>query len=914
MSGTITDQIYSAAPDKALAGTPEILFNYDSRNITANAGSSYVTGCLNASIGQIPSGYIPIYTHTDGSAISGLVMQYDNIVTASDGSMVGCAFAALLPENLGAANGSTKTKSYQWAVVAGTPNTTPVVTLAQIMANSDYKAKFHGGSLEGASTVSLNDILTNFSAGPDWGANPLGGYTVQYGPAGTRINAWRFLKQDSDGTSHRWLRARFEMFFFAAGGSGVSAYGTVRAEHPNILGPVTGGTNGPSTVPNFYTCIAELWNGSSQVITSEFAGAIGGSLDSLTFSVPSGSFAVANNGISVATSLNSFYAYQVTSTGTVPSGFTSGGIYFPITTSTSGQTGITYFFNNRNDAVDAYFGVSWTSNTGKSPGDVTYANNQFWRCSVGGTTASSGSGPSGSGTVTDGSVTWVSFLVPITTTGSGTVTFTGMACIAHGCGFFMTTTDAEAEPIWLGTGSYATRPAKVMRIMDFDHIRLGAKGLSWPYDPQWSCSPPPTDVTYLWRANAMANIPWDVNTTGDSSNDPRIGKDGVVAAVFIYLCNVLDYANITLFARTLRRQAFGWADYQSRYIDETRGRRTCGTNTNYTGLGVARPNMDYLGNGGFIGKRSNGYVFRYGQFVDGSHLPMHAKFAYRQFGYDAFLGEMVDQIGSLAMQSARNVTSSSGTVYYSPWTGENQQVRGAGWFGHAMLAARYHCPDSDPETAHYRECMSNAAGYYLDRAQNNNAAMKAIGYVIPLDIGLTAYGVANTQIWMHHYFNSALMCWIWSGFDSRFRTAVVTYGGYKWMTNLYLPEFGGQMVLCGTAELNWNTSQTIDSAIGSIAGVWAGSPSVPAIDQWGYPGQACQSEFSSPCWIGSAGPLGKDVTDFPSLAALTFEMCDIVGGIPNARPARERYRARVARYGGMNLNKYPTFSARSNAP
>lgn len=77
---------------------------------------------------------------------------------------------------------------------------------------------------------------------------------------------------------------------------------------------------------------------------------------------------------------------------------------------------LTSSFFNRDDAATArriHWNESpWAASTAYLLDSFVVANDKLWRCTVPGTSDSVGSGPSGSGAVTDGSVTWVEVLGP----------------------------------------------------------------------------------------------------------------------------------------------------------------------------------------------------------------------------------------------------------------------------------------------------------------------------------------------------------------------------------------------------------------------------------------------------------------------------------------------------------------------
>lgn len=81
-----------------------------------------------------------------------------------------------------------------------------------------------------------------------------------------------------------------------------------------------------------------------------------------------------------------------------------------------GDGRLTTLFFNRDDAATArhiHWNESpWTASTEYVLDSFVVANGKLWRCTVPGTSDSVGSGPSGTGAVVDGSVTWLEVLGP----------------------------------------------------------------------------------------------------------------------------------------------------------------------------------------------------------------------------------------------------------------------------------------------------------------------------------------------------------------------------------------------------------------------------------------------------------------------------------------------------------------------
>jgi hypothetical protein len=143
---------------------------------------------------------------------------------------------------------------------------------AALAAISDWKIKATGFDLgTDAYTVLVNDILANFSAFDPvkgWGANPLGGWRlVRSGPYCTLYKAWRYLKRDSDGASHRWLKISLYLSVYPDGAGGYEFEIVAVPMQKNTYGPHPAGTIGatdPAQQP-YHGAVYTLWNGAAKM-------------------------------------------------------------------------------------------------------------------------------------------------------------------------------------------------------------------------------------------------------------------------------------------------------------------------------------------------------------------------------------------------------------------------------------------------------------------------------------------------------------------------------------------------------------------------------------------------------------------------------------------------------------------------
>ena len=320
----IVDQVSSPSVPVPFEGTSEEWFNYDDRNIAAPVGAAFVRGGLQAGMGLIPAGKLPILVHSNGSSISGLLMQYDKLSTAPDGSTLCLRWAAMNPEVLAPANaGPGARRSYKWILQTVPRNTTAKIAVSDIKSWTDYKVKVSGGNLDSSYSWSVNDVLTNGigSAAPaNWGRNPLQSWEItESGPVCTSLRLRGYLRRDSDGAFHAWATIEGFLTFWHCDNGKVQAHGWFRVANSNVLGPALNATAALLSTKGkaVIQAIWELYNGSSRVTTSDFLGVVGGPLDDRSQSLIG--LALSNGGLTTSALMDG-HAYQVTSSATVPEG------------------------------------------------------------------------------------------------------------------------------------------------------------------------------------------------------------------------------------------------------------------------------------------------------------------------------------------------------------------------------------------------------------------------------------------------------------------------------------------------------------------------------------------------------------------------------------------------------------------
>jgi hypothetical protein len=185
----------------------------------------------------------------------------------SDGSIRFAALSFLLPRTVAAG----ETVIFQLATEGAIPLPGTPITVEQIVAASDIELRIRGGDF-GADTftVSANDVLQKFKPwgnGSTWGANPLGGWEViRSSPICTEVRVWRYLKRDSDGASHRWVKAKLYVRAWTDGKGGIRGFQVLPGLfQENAHGPHPLGSVGNATTPYAHAGAVSLYNGSTQV-------------------------------------------------------------------------------------------------------------------------------------------------------------------------------------------------------------------------------------------------------------------------------------------------------------------------------------------------------------------------------------------------------------------------------------------------------------------------------------------------------------------------------------------------------------------------------------------------------------------------------------------------------------------------
>ena len=683
----------------SLAALPErgpVTFRLQAR---ARSERPHVTFGQAFARGDVPAGSLVSLIGSGGVRIP---VQQDQENRWPDGSLRFAALSFIAPQGFAA----RQTTTYQLGAEPGSPNRDGI-TPAQLVHATDFKLKISGCDY-GADTftVSVNEVLATTRAwdkGKGWGSNPLGGWeVVRAGPICTEWRVWRMLKRDSDGASHRWVKA--VLYVRAWGASG--PYEVLPSlRQSNSYGPHPAGTVGDTGPQQAYAGVAELWNGSTRLH------AWGGPDDHRAASVPASAFDSAHSCLTSAAG----FAYEAWSLAVAvsgpgaPSSIPRNKAYWLTRPSPDGHgPGLSVYRQyTENSPGDRSF-APWKPHEAVDPNSKrTFPDGSVRYTSKGGTTGATPTTSNVSG-LKDGTVTWdVTIILSFSRQAAGRATIVPVIGTFPGSNVVLAT--PSGDPVWVGTGSAATRP-EILVAHDAAYLTRRARIL------------PPYDLRLDVQPDSGASAPYEPNNPsiysdsgGDAPGDERIGYLSQSQA-HLLLCP-LDPVR----EAACKSMALSFLDYPGTWEDERTGRLVARTERHYPGL-IANPGFalgDWSTKGDpawqGLGAGLNMYEGRYKALMDASHLPALWIMPFLRTGHPAYaelgLNEAMAMLSSQWPGSNRDPKIGDRTyqnVVLAPYT---QQVRGMGWGLRVLGATDALMPDSDPMRALIRDAMDDNAGF-----------------------------------------------------------------------------------------------------------------------------------------------------------------------------------------------------------
>lgn len=784
-------------------------------NTGSTASGQLVTWAQPFAQGDVPSGSKVQVYKADG--VTPITTQEDGCSTwLQDGSRKNCTLSIVQPDSI-TGSGSIPTKIN---AVAGSPNTTPNVTKANITGNTNFCLKT-SDLLESNATsetgtwdlICLNTVLNSYNqynGSTGYGSNPVGGWDiVATGPNRYGIHAFEYAKRESDGAIHKWLRTDMWIDFWGSGSSPCPCSMTWNVSEPNTFGPISGGTVGPSSEGG-YVFSAQFMAGSTTL--KNFGGASGDqtlTLSSADFNTttgivtfPGGNWTERTGGVfpvifsstgSLPTGLVAATPYWIYADGVTPDAYplapfqcaaaANGCSLFIIPGSPSQnialQPGNYVSVPNPNNDQPLYVKFCTTSACTASSADTAIAASTTSLLPVGSgntymayyTTSTEGGGSS---------------VVPIqgfSTAGSGTITATFALQVTPwaASGLLM---DTKANRLWVdSSGATLTTAPAILVGHDFAYLTQKTKAVP-PYivNLAGNLLAYPTPIltyypgAYLW--------PLDLNTTGDSVGDERIGYLNHTA---IYSIAQPSDQNAAIQSAVL---AASWSRTHQYHQDETVGLPVTfnngvnGTGTAYPTMGAVQVNqrtypystspwlVPNFGGAGIVNQ--DPIQERYGDWIDSSHLVLPQQGVFFKTGQP----EWEDQMLQEANASIGNFQGTTATVgpntYYRPILSGNTVTRGAGWLGRALDQAYWFAPATSPVAPYLKDLDKGDGDYALDYALNATTANEqSLGYYPP---DISEYALQNDyQWWMDDFMWLHVSMDAWRNEFSSYNTYATTY-------------------------------------------------------------------------------------------------------------------------------------------
>lgn len=562
---------------------------------------------------------------------------------------------------------------------------------AALSANSDFKVVHGPGFDAGIATytTSMNSIRTNYSErNPGYGtAYPTGGWEItKYGPNCIEFHGWQYIKNDSSGKFHGYVRC--DMWVKAWSPTG--PYETyVRTSMPNTWNTITASstTSEQYNIPQGrFATLVQVKNGST-VIKYD-----GGPNDINAQIVPNTNFNTTTKQLNYQ--LGTFFpqtGVYFTSTGAVPTGLTANTLYWP--SYLNGGSDDPYLITCRQYcSLVEQNGTrpGWLPNTPYNVNAWIINNGVQYLCTAGGTSAASG-GPTGGALgsdIIDGSVHWTNISVGFSDQGSGTIKASPVSmCFPQSA--FVTAGD-YGDAIWSGSG---TRPTIVVG-HNFNYLTQKSK-FTLPYNINaGSIASNLVQPTYL-PSRFQAGMLWSQSQTGASGQ--RIGHINAIGVQSLFKpADPWAYYGVLQGACCWHMSAYAFMGDESdgNPLHTTNGPGNAGGS--YPGLNNNITNWTVFNVPGAVSpvivprsaqwspwdysiQNQNGTNGQY--YADPTHVPFNAQMAYCKTGHPIFLDAAVwlsTSYLNMVYQGSQTVNS---TTYYCLVNGAygSTQLRGWAW-------------------------------------------------------------------------------------------------------------------------------------------------------------------------------------------------------------------------------------------
>lgn len=692
----------------SITGVSSGLTSVTLNNLSSNAYTTpTVSYGLSVKEGDIPLGGSVVVKDTGGNVVTA---QQDQVITnPATGLIRYVVLSHRTTENFTA----NESKTYTVVSSASPPNTSPAAGWsasgtpeATLMANTNFIVRYSGGDC-GSSTysMSVNDVLTNFSQGPGWGTSyPAGGWErYAQGPVCMAWHVWGYIKNDTAPNKyHGYIRT--DLYIKAWSPTGPFEFHLL-TQSPNLWNTIT---QSSVTSENYntplarFTALATIYDTATPVVY------FGGPNDYRTGTISNASFNTSTNVVTMTpAAFQKWYggAVMLSSSGTLPSGLNNSTAYWVGGPGGLDQTSSFLLCQDKQAVASVTLPPIWAANTHYDAGySIVVNNNVQYQCVVTGTSAASG-GPTGSGqAIVDNTCQWRSLNYGFTTQGTGTITASPINSVFPGTGWVGA--DTNGDPVWYGSG---TRP-RIVPGEDFNYLTTKSKAT-----PPYSAVTTYTSTAAVQPFNPM--MPsfgyFFIQAGGDGPGDQRIGWMNEDAVNVLYNYQDPYYYNSSL------SQGLQWANWPSQFRDERSGYPMTGNNgpnragASYTNMASPQPAWSISATPAYgVGNMApnstayadlNGFANRNAIAADNvSHMPSPWYGPYLQTGY-----KVLHDIGTshanwaFTAWTAPNFTqyTISGVIYYCVCPTPEitfSQTRSWAWGVRIMSQASWICQDANP--------------------------------------------------------------------------------------------------------------------------------------------------------------------------------------------------------------------------
>jgi hypothetical protein len=782
----------------------------------ANPSASAITGqhifqmVDAAAAGELlPSNGVEVRRVSDNALIPSTVFGMSYRI---DGSVEKYELLAMPTESLPAYGTAGFAPTYTVKAVAGNLTQTPTVPDSDFTTGHDFKVSwtpYDGSGL--VYWIKMNDIMAGVSKGPPTrNSNP----RMRWDDASSNsmqreIQAEAFFSTgNSLATTHGWLSGIIYIRSLGAGSGKFLA--EFVPQYANAYAVLTGAGIGGSTAPlmlegefSFYDGATRLksWGGVNDYRT--ITGIAASAFASNAVALPSDIFTKVSPeqyrdfSTSISGGVNGGPGVRILSQsgslGTIDPNYTymlgvDGGTYTPSAPCFSRAT--------RKQVTWDYH--AWPANAFQDVGYVCFTAGLTYMVTTAGTTASSGSGPSGYGNaITDGTVVWTCTTAQVSGVTGVVTMYPTIQLIA---GATRICADNDGRPLRIGfTGT--------ILMSGHDRTHLFTKSwLTQPYPVGVSGSDIPDNTVEPNYSLDTFEYFDDLNRQGDNPGDERIGYvNNMAAQGFMNPTNIVSYKKTMIRAiefagypntlKDARSMAtvvpFSGPDYtnSTHWTGLAASNKDFGTVTNAEPLGTPPWPADIIAS--TVGASFN---FRYQATSEASHYPTPAFGAFLRTGRTPFKDMMYNHwIASAACNYGSADVVIGGTTYARAPRGF---ARTEAWYLKTQNQADQILGDDDPRKALTKRQMTDFGAWLTVVQSTLPADAQKLNF---FDDYITSGASSATAIYMSSFYVMSLSMVIGRGTYDGYRQACGSFAFGFWL-DLWDERAGGTPFLTGCNE------------------------------------------------------------------------------------------------------------------